>query len=238
MMDINEVYQGEAIELLKELPEGLTPIMVTDPPFNIGYHYSGYSDRMRDEEYYSMLENAIAAVAGRAVIVHYPEALHKLSMRIGQAPEKVLSWVYNSNTRRQHRDIAYYGIKPNMAQVIQPYKNPTDKRIRERIARGIEGGALYDWFNVNQVKNVSAVKKKHPCQMPLQVMMNAVGVIPGKGKVLIVDPFCGTGTTLVAAAKLGYAYVGFDINPEYVEIARERLKTEGGSGDYKQLSLF
>ena len=140
MMEINEVYQGEAIELLRDLPEGLTPILVTDPPFNIGYHYSGYSDRMRDEEYYSMLENAIAAVGGMAVIVHYPEALHKLSMRIGQAPEKVLSWVYNSNTRRQHRDIAFYGVKPNMAQVVQPYKNPTDKRIKERISRGIEGG--------------------------------------------------------------------------------------------------
>lgn len=221
-MEINKVYQGDALALLPQIPKGYDVIVVTDPPFNIGYHYEGYSDKMGESDYFKMLESLM--MFGKAVVVHYPEALHKLSMHIGKAPERVLSWVYNSNTKRQHRDIAFYGFSPVMSQVIQPYKNPNDKRIRERIERGILGGALYDWFNVNQVKNVSTIKKDHPCQTPLKVMMNVVGVIPKNPNTLIVDPFCGTGTTLAAAAMLGYSYIGFDINEKYAEIARQRVE--------------
>lgn len=237
-MEINNVYNCDALELLRSLPEGLTPIIVTDPPFNIGYHYDGYKDKMDDESYYAMLADIIKASKGKAVIIHYPEALHELSIKLGKAPSKVLSWVYNSNTPRQHRDIAYYGFSPKMVQVKQPYKNQTDKRIRERMARGIEGGALYDWFYIDQIKNISSNKKRHPCQMPSRVMVNAVGVIPEKDSVLIVDPFCGTGTTLVAAKRLGYSYIGCDINQDYCEIARQRLAHEGDMEDYEQLNLF
>ena len=73
--------------------------------------------------------------------------------------------------------------------------------------------------------------------MPLQVMLNVIGVIPKVENVLIVDPFCGTGTTLVAAARLGYPFVGFDINGDYVAIANERVKNEGKKPS-EQLRLF
>lgn len=113
-------------------------IVVIDPPFNIGYHYKSYKDRINEETYFDELATLIKN--RQAVVIHYPEALHKLSIKLGYAPTRVISWVYNSNTGRQHRDIAFYNIKPNFKQVLQPYKNPTDKRIKERINRGIIGG--------------------------------------------------------------------------------------------------
>ena len=143
-------------------------IIVIDPPFNINYHYKNYKDKVDDETYYNELSNLIR---GReAVVIHYPESLHKLSIKLGYAPLKIVSWVYNSNTGKQHRDIAFYNIKPDFRKVKQPYKNPTDKRIKERIEKGIGGGRLYDWWNVNQVKNVSKKEFTHPCIMPLEVM--------------------------------------------------------------------
>ena len=45
-----------------------------------------------------------------------------------------MSWVYNSNTGKQHRDIAFFGVKPDFRKVGQDYKNPTDKRIAKRSA--------------------------------------------------------------------------------------------------------
>lgn len=42
---------------------GLTPVVVTDPPFNVGYHYSGCSDRMDEGEYYAMLAEVTAQTA-------------------------------------------------------------------------------------------------------------------------------------------------------------------------------
>ena len=128
-------------------------IIVIDPPFNIGYHYNEYKDKINENDYFNELADLIRNK--EAVVIHYPDALHKLSIKLGYAPKKIVSWIYNSNTARQHRDIAFYNIEPDFRKVKQPYKNPNDKRIKERIARGIKGGRLYDWWNINQVKNVS-----------------------------------------------------------------------------------
>ena len=196
-------------------------IIVSDPVFNIGYHYDNYDDNMAEDEYYKWIGNIFSLCP--SVVVHYPESLYKLAFQMGKFPERIVSWVYNSNTAKQHRDIAFFGIKPNFNQVRQPYKNPNDKRIKERIARGITGSKLYDWWNINQVKNVSKGKNgiNHPCVMPLEVMKNIVGILP-KGKV-IVDPFMGSGTTGVACKELGYDFIGIELDENYFKLAKERI---------------
>ena len=126
----------------KELVKTTKVIIVTDPPFNIGYHYKSYKDKMKNDDYYKMLKQVFTMYELPIVCIHYPETLYKIAREIDKLPTKVVSWVYNSNTAKQHRDIAFFDIKPNMKQVIQPYKNPNDKRIKERIARGIIGGGV------------------------------------------------------------------------------------------------
>lgn len=197
---------------------GLLPVVVTDPPFNIGYHYEGYSDKLPEADYFAWITEVTALTS--SVVVLYPESLHKLSIAKGEAPERVVSWVYNSNTAKQHRDIAFYGISPDFKRMTQPYKNPNDKRIKKLIAQG-KGARLYDWWNVNQVKNTSVEKTAHPCQMPVDVMKRVVGILPdGVG---VIDPFAGSGTTGVACAELGIPFEGYDINPGYCDIARKRI---------------
>ena len=125
-----KVFNDDAFETVYEIAsEAINPVIVTDPPFNIGYHYRTYKDRMNDEEYFSRL--AILFNEFPSVVVLYPEALHRLSIVMGKAPDRVVSWVYPSNTRRQHRDIGFYGIEPDFTKVRQPYRNPNDKRIIE-----------------------------------------------------------------------------------------------------------
>ena len=201
------------------LQEQKNIIVVSDPPFNIGYHYNKYSDSMKDEEYYKMLTTLFGQVP--SVVIHYPEALHRLSVEMGKCPERVVSWVYNSNTARQHRDIAFYDIKPDFNAVRQPYKNLNDKRIQKRIAEGKTGAKLYDWWNINQVKNISKEKTAHPCQMPLEVMKNIIGILPKDA--VIVDPFMGSGTTGVACAELGRKFIGIEMDTDYFHIAEQRI---------------
>lgn len=197
---------------------GLIPVVVTDPPFNIGYHYKGFKDKIPESDYYQMLSEVTSLCS--SVVILYPEMIHKLTLAKGEAPERVVSWVYNSNTAKQHRDIAFYGVAPDFTRVKQPYKNPNDKRIKERIAQG-KGARLYDWWNVNQVKNVSKDKTGHPCQMPLEVMRNIIGILPdGVG---VIDPFCGSGTTGVACKQAGVDFIGFEVVPEYAERAGRRI---------------
>ena len=212
---INDDFVNQ-IGFIRTLPN---TVIVTDPPFNIGYHYKNYKDKMDQSDYYKMIADVVRMFP--SVIILYPESLHRLSIECGKAPNRIVSWVYNSNTARQHRDIAFYGIDPNFKNVIQPYKNPNDKRIKERIGRGLMGCKIYDWWNVNQVKNVSKDKTKHPCQMPIEVMKNVVAMLPDNSTV--VDIFMGSGTTAEACIDLGYDFVGVEIDEDYYKIAKNRI---------------
>lgn len=214
------LYNDNCLDFLSKNNIPKNSIIVTDPPFNIGYHYNEYKDKMQVDSYYEMLSWLLDIAP--CVFIHYPEALYELSARSGVSPTRVVSWVYNSNTAKQHRDIAFYGVKPNFNQVRQPYKNPNDKRIQQRIAEGKTGCKLYDWWNINQVKNVSKDKTAHPCQMPLEVMKNIVGILPKDST--IVDPFMGSGTTGVACVEAGLDFIGVELDSKYFDIAKNRLK--------------
>lgn len=101
-----KLYNNNCLDVLKNIQDKEKYIIVTDPPFNINYHYSSYKDKMKEDEYFEFLKEVFNGFD--FVCIHYPEALHKLSIKMQKAPIRVVSWVYNSNTPRQHRDIAFY----------------------------------------------------------------------------------------------------------------------------------
>jgi DNA modification methylase len=219
---MNEIktINGNSIEELNKLDIDFSKVIfVSDPPFNIGYHYNTYKDRMKENEYYDFLKNVFGV--NKQVIIHYPEYLYKHSFNIGLFPEKVVSWVYNSNTGKQHRDIAFFGVKPDFRKVGQPYKNPTDKRIAKRIAEE-KKARLYDWWEINQVKNVSKEKTEHPCQMPYEVMKRIIGILPED--YTIIDPFMGSGTTALACVEFSRNFIGIEMDEKYFNIANNRIK--------------
>ena len=217
-----KIYNDDCKNILNKIIEDSNQkvILVSDPPFNIGYKYNSYKDKLKEDDYLNFMSFVFKDYP--SVIINYPETLYKIAFKINKVPTRVVSWVYNSNTARQHRDIAFFDIKPIFKNVIQPYKNPNDKRIKERISRGIMGGALYDWWNINQVKNVSKKGMSHPCVMPLKVMQNIIGILPND--CLIIDPFMGTGTTGLACKNLKRDFIGIEIDKNYYEIAKERLE--------------
>ncbi len=207
---MNEVIHGDCREVLPEIVRrAKNPIIVTDPPFNVGYHYDEYADKMGDGEYYEMLADLFRFCP--FVVIHYPEAIYRVALQTGKFPQRVVSWVYNSNTPRQHRDIAYFDIDPNFDRLGE-YKNPTDKRIAARIAEGKKARG-YDWLYCDQVKNVSKGAEAHPCLVPLTVMLYVVGSLPADST--IIDPFAGGGTTLLAAKRLGRNYAGVELSEKY-----------------------
>jgi len=215
-----ELIHGDGVEFIPEIQKkyGEKMVVVTDPPFNIGYHYNSYSDKMSEDDYYEMLNKVFGF--SPFVVIHYPEEIYKISFSTGKFPDRVVAWVYNSNTSKQHRDIGFFGVKPDFRKYGQPYKNPNDKRVKKLIEQG-KKARLYDWWEINQVKNVSKEKTFHTCQMPLEVMRRIVGILPEDS--IIVDPFMGSGTTGIAALQLNRKFVGIDIDYEYVKLADERL---------------
>jgi len=198
-----------------EIPKGL---VITDPPYNQGYSYNEYKDTMSEEDYVELLSK----IPTPCVIIHYPEeTINLLPKALKVKCEQVVCWVYNSNTGKQSRLISWWGCKPDFRKVRQPYKNLKDKRIIKRIAEGKTGAKLYDWWNVNQVKNVSKEKTEHPCQIPEEIINKIIITTANEGD-LIIDTFGGSGTTGKVAEDLGFDSIMYDIDSKYCEIMSER----------------
>lgn len=209
-MSVPIIHHGDCRAILPTLPRGT---IITDPPYNVGYDYDGYSDNMPLRDY---LEFIVSVCSPPCVIIHYPEAICQLSIAYGQPPDRMVAWIYTSNTARQWRAVAWWGCKPDFTRDTQPYRNEKDRRIKKRIEDG-KAARCYDWWDVDQVKNVSKDKEDHPCQIPIAVMRRIIKLTAPS---LVIDPFCGTGTTLRAAQELGIPSIGIELNEKYADIAR------------------
>ena len=194
-------------------------LIVSDPPYNQNYHYNEYSDTLEQESYENLL---IAAFKGRkAVIIHYPEESINLLPRLLGRCQEVVSWVYPSNTRKQHRLVTWWNCKPDFTKLGQAYKNPQDKRIAARIEQG-KMARLYDWWEINQVKNVSKGNNPHPCPIPYELVYRLIAITSMKNDTII-DPFAGSGTIIKAAYDLERKAIGYEVDKSYAEYANETL---------------
>ena len=205
-----------------ELFQGDRKYIISDPPYNQRYHYSSYGDDMQLNEYTDMLLEAFSGY--NSVVIHYPEETINVLSKAMYADwcEQSIAWVYNSNTGKQHRIITWWNCRPDMDRIKQPYKNVDDKRIAERILNG-EQARLYDWWEINQVKNVSKGKDDHPCPIPYELAKKIIILTTDEGDTII-DPFSGSGTICKAAQDLKRNFIGIEISPEYCKIAEQRLK--------------
>jgi len=196
-------------------PNGIT---ITDPPYNQNYHYDKYNDNLTLNDYIKLL----SYIKKPCVIIHYPEETINILPKIFGKCEQVVTWVYNSNTGKQSRLISWWGCKPDFKKVTQPYKNPNDKRVKLLLEKGKTGAKLYDWWEIQQVKNVSKEKTEHPCQIPEEIIKRIILTTASKNDIII-DPFAGSGTTLKVANDLGYKWIGYEIDENYVEIIKKRI---------------
>ena len=79
--------------------------------------------------------------------------------------------------------------------------------------------------NMIKVTSNSNDHRKHPTQKPVALMESLIKLTTQEGQIVL-DPFCGSGSTLVAAKKLKRNYIGIEFSEEFCNIARERLENE------------
>lgn len=84
---------------------------------------------------------------------------------------------------------------------------------------------MKDWWEVDMVGRTSGERVNYSTQKPLQLLERVVEACCPAGGV-VADFFCGSGTTVVAAAKLGRRWIACDESPEAVRLTRERLERE------------
>jgi DNA modification methylase len=147
--------------------------------------------------------------------LQYPEEAMRYFASTFGPPNECFIWAYNSSRPRQSRIWYFWNRKVDFSRVSAPAKNAKDPRVLPFVRS-------HDWTSqFQQVKNHSKEKTEFPCQVPTGLMVDVLLLIDAKH---VVDPFLGSGTTGVAAVKLGRTFTGIEIEPEYFDIACKRIE--------------
>ncbi len=243
MITEHKIICGDSVKELKNIPDESIDLIITDPPFNIGKKYNSFVDRKSKKDYLnwcvSWLTDCIRVLknGGALYLFNYPENNAYLMSFLDEhlTFKRWMTWHYPTNTgmsptnytRTQHSILFYIkGERPkvfNKEDIAEPYKNPTDKRIKELMKNGKRGRTPYDVFNFNIVKNVSKDKTEHPCQIPVPLLEIFVKASSNKGD-LILDPFGGSFSTAIACKRLDRNSISIEIDKKYCEIGKRRLQ--------------
>lgn len=238
----HRIIHGDCLTELKNIDEKSVHQIVTDPPFNIGKKYNSYVDRKSRQGYISWCEAWLAECVrvlvdgGALYLFNYPENNAYLMPFLDKHLffKRWMTWHYPTNTgmsptnftRSQHSILFYSKGKKvrvfNKDDIAEPYRNPTDKRIQQRIKDGSKGKTPYDVFNFNLVKNVSKDKTEHPCQIPVPLIEIFVKASSNAGD-WVLDPFGGSFSTAIACQNWDRNSISIEIDEKYCKIGEVRL---------------
>jgi DNA modification methylase len=113
--------------------------------------------------------------------------------------------------------------EPYSDEKIQTYlKDPRYKDRDARMQHLLAGKFATNLLRVPSLKGASKEKCGHPSQKPVDLIAKLIACASDPGD-LVLDPFLGSGTTAVVAQSLGRSWLGIEVNPDYVELARQRI---------------
>jgi len=109
-------------------------------------------------------------------------------------------------------------------------KKPKSKRISTRARANELSGEKWLCYSISVWddirKDKEEIKLNHPAMFPKQLARRIIEAFTNKEQKIVLDPFLGSGTTLIAAKQLGKDGFGFDISKEYINLAEARISKE------------
>lgn len=253
--------QSDWLDLVRRMGPASVDLLYADPPFNTGQRQTGsggdYADAWPSTDAWlawlrERLEATLPAIKPTGSILLHVDwrTSHHARLLLDDllGPDRFVNhlvWRYGlggSSPRRfarKHDDILFYAIDPERYWFDPPRIPATSRRLRG------ESKKATDVLDIPAINNMARERTGYPTQKPLALLDVLIRACcppaePGtRGEVgggLVLDPCCGSGTTLVAAVVAGRRAIGCDLNPDAVRITHERLVglgelAEAGSGD-------
>ncbi len=214
------------------MPDESVDLGITSPPYNKkgkggGWlvpkiRYNGYLDSMPEAEYQRWqieVLNELFRVTKEGGSFFYN---HKVRYEEGKAIHPV-TWLLDTKWTLWQEIVWDRGIAGNIRgwrfwQVEERVYWLVKGKPKELAPRHAKLTSVWRIFPETGHREHPAV---FPLALPTRIIYSALEDKPG----VVIDPFCGTGTTLVAAKLLRKDYIGIEIDPHYVEYARKRLET-------------
>ena len=217
-LPINTIVQGDCLEVMKDWPTGKFDLCLTDPPYGIlgGAKTIGGANMVEPKTYPEMEWD------------YEPFNLSDF-MAIDWVSKNQIIFGYNH----------FSDIFPPTKCAIA-WDKACQNGWNDTFADGELAWTSFDkpvkfyrllWKGCLRVEK--HIERTHPTQKPLQLMKWIIEDFTQPND-LILDPFCGSGTTCVAAEMLGRKWIGIDISEEYCQIARDRIKAVRTGGPVKE----
>lgn len=244
---MNLVVQGDCLDKLRELPDGVANLVIVDPPYNLGPSFGVAREWDRSNEWITWCESwlkeciRVLSDSGQIFVYgihHYMCYLQVALYDMGMHYRRQIIWHYENGWSRSRKTLATH-YEPLLwfsksetytyHTIREPYKS-TD-RLKHKI---VKNGKLWTphpdgrmagdvWrFPTLAGRRFQDERVNHPTQKPLSITDRIITHFSDPGD-LVVVPFAGSGTELVSAARNGRQYWGCELNPDYIALARERL---------------
>ena len=217
-LDPNQVYCAGAEALFQNLDDASVPLIVTDPPYGIGYHSNHY----KDKNPHALISNdwnfQIGTFFRDASRVLADKGALYLFCRWDVSP----LWVpfIASCGLKLKTIIAWVKDNWSAGDLTGCFGNQYEQILF--IAKGRHALRGKRWPNVWTFPRVPAKKLLHPAQKPTELLERVVLASSDEGSVVL-DPFCGSGSTGEACIRTGRSYILGDIDEKMVALSKKRL---------------
>jgi DNA modification methylase len=237
--NLNKLF-CKSSEKMDELPENSVHLMVTSPPYNVG---KDYDQDLSIKEYRSLLKQVFketfrVLVCGGRVCINIANLGRKPYLPLhSYIIEDMHELGYLMRGEIIWNKAASSGISTAWGS-WQSASNPTLRDVHEYViifSKGTFSRSSYNKENtitkeefLTFTKSMwnfpaeSATRTGHPAPFPIELPYRCIQLYTFKGEVVL-DPFCGIGSTCIAALKSGRHFVGYEVSEEYLEIANRRI---------------
>jgi adenine-specific DNA-methyltransferase len=247
------VYPGDCLGLLRRIPDESMQLIVTSPPYNIGKEYekklelNAYLHQQKEviRECVRVLSprGSICWQVGNYVdngaIIPLDTVLYPIFTELGLTMRNRIIWHFQHGLHCSKRFSGRYetiiwftkskDYVFNLDPVRVPQKYPGKKYFKGpkagRYSCNPLGKNPGDLWVIPNVKSNHIEKTEHPCQFPVELIERLVLSMTSEGD-WVLDPFLGTGTSIIAAIRHYRRGVGAETFPNYVSIAHERIQQE------------
>jgi site-specific DNA-methyltransferase (adenine-specific) len=236
----NQVF-CKSSESMSELPDNSVHLMVTSPPYNVG---KDYDENLSLAEYRELLQRVfletyrVLISGGRACInvanlgrkPYLPLHSYVIEdmLKIGFLMRGEIIWDKGNSSSVSTAWGSWQSAANPVLRDTHEYILVFCKETFGRPAKGRQNSISKEEFlewtkSIWTFPAVSARKIGHPAPFPEELPRRLIHLYTYKNEVVL-DPFCGSGTSCLAAAANQRCYVGYDINPAYVVLAQQRLQ--------------
>ncbi len=239
-LPLDKIITGDCLKILNGLPASCADLIVADPPYNIGYKYDRYNDSQEHEDYCAWCKEwmlackrVLSATGSMYVAIgdDYAAELRIIGREIGLTLRNWIVWHYTfgQNTKnkfaRSHIHIFYFVADPDKFTFNDDsIRVLSDRQKQYADKRANPTGKIPDdtWVVFPRVCGTFGERAEGPNQLPEALVARVIRASSNPGD-LVLDPFCGAGTTAAVAAQLDRRYLSVDISAEYARKARVRV---------------